>query len=299
MKVCAKCGYITMDDSDEFCIKCGAYYSKEHGSEKTDNPMAAALGITNPPAQSGAVPIPDDGTMDAGFDHLSAGNFPEGLAQWTSYIRANGQPTDDVYQKMLDAMADCIVKSCGATKLVSFGVYELAMELESDLIDDLLTNLSQRIEGIGTWPEMVGMAIEMEYLAMASLQVFPDMRDAQETITTTMARISSMKDSHKDVDEVRELALYRIDVARSSLEIISNVIKEGISEVSDDKMDKLSDYWSSKANLPYVNIAFQLTSLHRQVMTAAKVGRLTYKLYTKAMLIQIKAFKRSYFEVSV
>ena len=60
-------------------------------------------------------------------------------------------------------------------------------------------------------------------------------------------------------------------------------------------MDKLADYWSTKATLPYANIAYQVANLNAQISMAVNVGKFASKLFQKGLSMQLEGFTRSYF----
>ena len=81
--------------------------------------------------------------------------------------------------------------------------------------------------------------------------------------------------------------------------MISEAIRDAVVAAGDERMDALADYWSTKANLPYVNIVFNLSGLFAQVSMAKNVGKLTAKLLNKGISMQLEAFKNSYFNVKL
>lgn len=296
MKICPKCGQATADDSDEFCTKCGAYYTDKQSVKQNASPMAAALGMMPPQAKPKAVPVPEGGTLKAGIDDMEAGNFPEGLAQWTSYVRENGQPSEDDYGLMVSTAAACILASSGDGQLHSrAGVSEFAMEVEGEFIQDLMTAL---IEGSSEDPvKAVSVSSEYMYLALESFSIYPDLRDVLDVLGRVPADIGGLMERCSPEAGTKPEAEMNIHIAFSKM--ISEAIRDAVVAAGDERMDALADYWSTKANLPYVNIVFNLSGLFAQVSMAKNVGKLTAKLLNKGISMQLEAFKNSYFNVKL
>lgn len=298
MKVCPKCGYVTADDSDEFCIKCGAYFTdpKAQRNEQS-SAIGAAMGMTVPHERQEGVPVPDDGTFQAAYDDLSAGNYAEGVAQLISCARRDEGVSDEEYARMKDAMLSCIVSSLGdASTPNRTGTAELAMELDQDLVSDLMGGLASAAAGIDDPKRLARLSSEYMYLALESFQVYPDLRDVIELYSRVPADMDAMAGSPAYSDETAAKA---IDVGRSFASMMSEFMSKEVASTGDEKMDRLSDYWSSKADLPYARIAYQIASLHAQISNAKNVGRLTSKLFKKGMDIQLDGFRKAYFSPRV
>lgn len=296
MKICPKCGQATNDDTDEFCTKCGAYFAKEQKEVQQTSAMGAMMGMVEPP-KSKAVPVPEGGTLQAGFDHMAAGNFAEAVAQWTSAVRENGQPSDEDYARMVTAAADCIVSSTGDAQAHSrAGLAELAMELDNDLVQDLMVNLASRVPDMRSRNQAADLATEYMYLAMEAFGVFPDLRDvldSLETVGPVMESIRSAGESLEQDDAGRLESVTTIYISYSAL--MSDAMRKGIENAGEERMEKLADYWSTKQTLPYANVAYQIASLHTQVSSAKNVGKIMSKLFKKALDTQVEGFVRSYF----
>ena len=298
MKVCPKCGHVTNDDSDEFCVKCGAYYAEAQKNQgQNTSPMAAAMGMTAAPSRPQAVPVPDGGTLEAGFDHMGAGNYSEALAQWISFVRENGQPSEEDYRRMLDSAIQCISSTAGDGKTRSrAGTAELAMELDGDFIQDMMVGLCDEACRSTSASRIADLVIEYMFHVMESLSVYPDLRDVSAIFGSAQDDLSAMRQQYDAIEKddsgrgEREL-----DVSSSFVRILGDEMVKGIFEAGDEKMDKLADYWSTKATLPYANIAYQVANLHAQISMAKNVGKFTGKLLQKGLSIQIDGFKRSYF----
>lgn len=299
MKVCPKCGHVTADDSDEFCIKCGAYFSKDGGKASPgQDPTAigAALGMSAPHERPEAVPVPEDGTLDAGFDDMSAGNYAEGLAQWIS-VTKGGEVSDEDYGRMLEAMSSCILSSLGDPQTPNrTGTAELAMELDQDLFPDLMGALASAAAGIDDPARLNRLSSEYMYLVLESFEVYPDLRDIVELLARVPGDMDGLRASPAASDEAAAKA---IGTGSSFVSMMTDFLNREIAAAGDDRMERLSDYWSSKADLPYARIAYQIASMHVQISGAKNVGRLTSKLFKKGMDMQLDAFKRSYFSPRV
>ncbi len=295
MKICPKCGHATSDDSDGFCIKCGAYFSEAPKAQQQSSALASAMGMSAAPARQAAVPVPENGTFEAGFDDMSAGNFPEGVAQWISAIRLQGQPSEEMYGRMLTAMLDCMASTIEKHVLESrSGTAELAMELDSDLITDLIAGLVSRYEG-ANGADVLGVSAEYMYLVLESFSVYPDLRDVSEIMSKAAADLEAFRASVPPEDENSATVERELAISLSYIALMSEAIDSAIAEAGDERMDKLADYWSSKATLPYANIAFQIATLNAQIAAAKNVGKLTMKLFKKGLAIQVDGFKKSYF----
>lgn len=296
MKVCPKCGQATNDDSDEFCTKCGAYFTDGRAQVQQSSPVAAAMGMAAPHVRDQAVPVPEGGTLRAGLDDMAAGNFPEAVAQWTSWVRESGEPSEEDYRSMVVSACDCIMSTVGEGKAHSrAGVAELAMELDGDLLQDLSAELMSRLDGLSRMVQAGDLATECMYLAMESFSVYPDLRDVlevMESVPQDMAAISAAAEGMEPDDgRAARLTETYTDYAR----MMGDAMRVQIEKAGDERMDRLADYWSSKPNLPYANIAYQIASLHTQIAAAKNVGRLTGKLLKKGLDMQIDGFNKSYF----
>ena len=298
MKVCPKCGHATNDDSDEFCVKCGAYYmdAQKTGRQQA-SPMAAAMGMTAAPMRPQAVPVPEGGTLEAGFDHMAAGNYPEALAQWISAIRENGQPSEDDYGRMVEAAVRCILATVGDGKPHGrAGTAELAMELEGDFIQDMMARLCSEACSQESASKVADLVIEYMYQVMESFSVYPDLRDVSAIFDAARGDLDRIRQNYDSLEKDDSGRGQReLDISSSFVRMLGDEMAKGILEAGDERMDKLSDYWSTKATLPYANIAYQVANLHAQISMAKNVGKFTGKLLQKGLSIQIDGFKRSYF----
>ena len=285
MKICPKCGSSTSDDTDEFCTRCGAYYSKDAGASKT-SAVGAALGMSSPRREQ-AIPGPDDGTLESGIDDLRAGNFPEAIAQFTSHVRRAGQPSADEYDLMISEISSCIASAAESGKNLSFaGLSDLAMELDEDILADMMRAVSQ-IPSVPSSPVALVLAFSQMNLLLTGFDVFPDLRDLSEMFTSARSNVGAIISSDPESADA-------IAPIMSFMELMQTFMSKAIEEAGDERMDELADYWSSKANLPYSNIAFQIAAMQIQ-MSMANAGRLASKLFKKGLDIQLDAFKRSYF----
>lgn len=294
MKICPKCGYATPDDSDEFCTKCGAYYTEAQKGQQGTSAMAAALGMMGPASRPQAVPVPEKGTLKAGLDDMEAGNYPEAMAQWTSMVRGAGQPSEEDYRSMVDSAVACILSTIGDGQLHSrAGTAELAMELDNDLLQDIMA-------GIIAEPEFdpvkaASASSEYMFLALESFSVYPDMRDVLEVIRRVPDDIGKLVSSSAPAEGTKPQA--EMGIHSSYATMLAEIITEAIESAGPERMDELADYWSTKANLPYVNIVYNLSGLYAQVSMAKNVGRFTGKLLQKGINMQVDAFRKSYFDV--
>lgn len=287
MKICPKCGSSTSDDTDEFCTKCGAYYSKSTGSPVSNStPVGAALGMSASRKEQ-PVPVPDDGTFEAGLEDLRAGNLPEAIAQFTSQVRRLGQPSADEYGLLISEIASCIASASESGKTLSFaGLSDLAMEIDEDLLTDLMDAISQ-IPVEPSTPVALVLAFSQMNLLLTGFEVFPDLRDVSGMFADGISKVDAIIASDPE-------SAGAITPVRTFMELMQKFMSGAIEEAGDERMDELADYWSSKANLPYSNIAFQIATLQIQ-MSMANAGRLASKLFRKGIDIQLDAFKRSYF----
>ena len=295
MKICPKCGHATSDDSDGFCAKCGAYFTEAPKGQQQSSALASAMGMSSAPARSAAVPVPDDGTFEAGFDDMSAGNYSEGVAQWISAIRSQGQPSEEMYGRMLNAMLDCIASTIEKHVLEGrSGTAELAMELDADLITDLISAMVARFTDLNG-ADVLGVSAEYMYLVLESFSVYPDLRDVSEIMSKAAVDLEAYRASVPPEDENKPVVERELSISLSYIALMSEAIDSAIAEAGDERMDKLADYWSSKATLPYANIAFQIATLNAQIASAKNAGKLTMKLFKKGLAIQVDGFKKSYF----
>lgn len=298
MKVCPKCGHATADDSDEFCVKCGAYYTEAKKAQgQQASPMAVALGMTTAPTKPQVVPVPEGGTLKAGFDHMEAGNYPEAIAQWISAVCENGQPSEEDYRRMVDAAIACIMGTVGDGAVHSrAGTAELAMELDEDLIQDMMAGLCAKACEQTSGNAIADLVVEYMYFAMESYSVYPDLRDVSavfSSVQTDLPAIRSAYDASEKDDAGR--GQREIDISSSFAKLIGDEMEKGIREAGDERMDKLADYWSTKATLPYANIAYQVANLNAQISMAVNVGKFASKLFQKGLSMQLEGFTRSYF----
>ncbi len=303
MKVCPKCGSTTYDDSDEFCVKCGAYFAdpKKGQQQQPISPMAAALGMSAPQLRP-EVPDVVGGTVEAGMDHLMARNFTEAMAQWTSYVRENGEPSEDVYRSMVDAIVGFMVDGArDAQAIKRGGLAELAMELDAEIIPDILDGLQGAVPDDFIPAQVHLLSSESMTLALGSFSVYPDFRDVLDVMEAAIANMDVCKTIilSKEPSDNRDEKAEKTQVAIDCLGLIKAKVLEGISEVGEERMDALADYWSTKANTPYANIVYQIAGMHAQLAMAKDAGRLAKKLLNKGLNIQLDAFKRSYFNVKL
>ena len=296
MKICPKCGHVTSDDSDGFCVKCGAYYV-EDVKQQQSSPLASAMGMTPAPVKAQAVPVAEGGTLEGGFDHMASGNYPEALAQWISFVRENGQPSDEQYEAMVKAALDCLMSTMGDSKVHNrSGTAELAMELDSDFIQDLMSGLRERASGLSSCNAMADLVVEYMYLVMESFSVYPDLRDVSEIFSSAKEALDGFKAMSESMEKDDSGRCEReIGISMSYVVMMSDEMARSIAQVGDEKMDRLADYWSTKSNLPYANIAYQIANLNAQISVAKNVGKLTGKLLQKGLSIQVDGFKRAYF----
>ena len=297
MKVCPKCGQVTNDDSDEFCIKCGAYFTDQRkGQSQQTSAISAAMGMTAPHVRDEPVPVPEGGTLQAGMDDMSAGNFPEGVAQWTSWVRSAGEPSEADYRSMVVSACDCIMSTVGDGRTHSrAGLAELAMELEADLLQDMSAELMSRLGGLTTMVQAGDLATECMYLAMEAFSVYPDLRDVLETMEALPGQMDAISAASASMEPDDGRAARLTETYSSYARMMDGAMRTEIEKAGDERMDRLADYWSSKAKLPYADIAYQIASLHTQISAMKNVGRFAGKLLKKGLDMQIEGFVRSYF----
>ncbi len=295
MKICPKCGQATNDDSDGFCTKCGAYFTEEPKAQQQPSALASAMGMSAAPARQTSVPVPEDGTFEAGFDDMAAGNYPEGVAQWISAVRSQGQPSEELYGRMLAAILDCIGSSLEKRRLESrSGTADLAMELDEDLITDIISGMVSRFTGLDG-AGVISVSAEYMFLVLESFSVYPDLRDVREIMAKASEDLEAYRASVPPEDGMYAIVERELPISLSYLSLMSEALDSAIAEAGDERMDKLADYWSSKATLPYANIACQIAALNAQIAGAKNAGKLTMKLFKKGLAIQVDGFKKAYF----
>ncbi len=248
--------------------------------------------------------VPDvvGGTVEAGMDHLMARNFTEAMAQWTSYVRENGEPSEDVYRSMVDAIVGFMVDGArDAQAIKRGGLAELAMELDAEIIPDILDGLQGAVPDDFIPAQVHLLSSESMTLALGSFSVYPDFRDVLDVMEAAIANMDVCKTIilSKEPSDNRDEKAEKTQVAIDCLGLIKAKVLEGISEVGEERMDALADYWSTKANTPYANIVYQIAGMHAQLAMAKDAGRLAKKLLNKGLNIQLDAFKRSYFNVKL
>lgn len=297
MKICPKCGQATSDDTDEFCTKCGAYYTDAKPAEQQQqSAMAAAMGMAAPPVRDKALPVPEGGTLKAGLDDMEAGNFPEGVAQWTSWVREAGEPSPEDYAAMVKAACDCIMTTVGDGQAHSRGgIADLAMELDAELLQDMIADLVSRAPTLTTKVQIGDLSTECMFLAMESFSVYPDLRDVLEVIDAVPAEMRSIEECAGGLEEDDGRADRLLAVYGDFAVMMGGVMRDAIAEAGEERMDRLADYWSTKPTLPYANVAYQTANIHAQISMAKNVGKLTAKLLKKGMDMQLDGFRKSYF----
>ncbi len=294
MKVCSKCGTVAQDDSDGFCVVCGAYFEDKNA----DSP-GPLFGTVNVPM--GNVPEVQGGTIEGGIECMASGNYAGAMVQWTSYVRENGQPSEDDYRTMLDSTTDCIISTVRSGEVASrAGLAELAMELDADIVMDLTDALLSRIPDLEP-TNIKALSGECIYMTLESFNIYPDMRDVLEVMGTTNSTITKLKESIPEqalLPSDNTLAILDAHVAFSDR--ICGLIEENVRSTGDTKMDLIADYWSTKATLPYVNIIFQLANQCVQYdVNKDQMGFFMKKLLSKAISLQFDAVIKSYFGAKV
>ncbi len=300
MKTCPKCGHITKDDSDEFCTHCGAYYT-EKKSANEEYPLGTAMGMATKARAEQEVPVVEGGTLQAGLDHMAAGNFTEGAAQWISLVRENGQPSEEDYRTMVSAMASCIVATANAGMLQSrSGMSDLAMELDGDLMQDITVALVDSISSLKGCEEVRALSSECMYVTLESFNVYPDLRDMLEILDAVPDTMFALKTALCDMDVPQgDNTVAVLDTHADFATVLGDNIRQWVADAGEERMDALADYWSGKANLSYVNIIFQAASLHAQNRMLDSAGRFAKMILKKGFDLHIETINRAYFGVKL
>ena len=280
--ICPECGNAFEGDMG-FCPKCGREI-------KTDGGVRPSAPVTVPDK-------PPEELMELGFKHMSEGSYDGAIACWTKAVSGGLVPDDDTYSRMVSDAGSCMVRLSQTSEVTLHpGVVDLDLNLDDrEFASDLLLDLRSRVSECSTQPTLVNLSTNHMILLSDCFNLYTDMRDmkvlcdgSKTFMDDVLAREQELRnDNVMDPQKAAKFIETNIDF----IDNICSAVDRIITHTPDETLDSISDAWSERPNLPYVNDIKVVLNICIQQRVA---GKFISKLLTKTLEAQCNAFASKY-----
>ncbi len=258
MKHCPSCGAKADDDSQEFCVKCGAYFT----------PAAKSSG------RMSASELPSDPIL-AGCRLMDMGSFSEGMGAWRGALDSGYEIDDAAYDRMMGSAIGCIVSTVIRPEdYVAAAVPDLArMMPDRELVPDLLAAIVKNIGICQIQEGVLGLANPYYLLFSDCFIIYPDLRDilgycegACDALSAMIAKAEGLpSNGAKKPKALDWLEAYR-DCAMRFRDAVSGAVSSHTSE----ELDRLSESWASSTYPEYLGYVRNATAFSLRAVVAGR-----------------------------
>lgn len=258
MKHCPSCGAKADDDSQEFCVKCGAYFA----------PAAKSSG------RMSASELPSDPIL-AGCRLMDMGSFSEGMGAWRGALDSGYEIDDAAYDRMMGSAIGCIVSTVIRPEdYVAAAVPDLArMMPDRELVPDLLAAIVKNIGICQIQEGVLGLANPYYLLFSDCFIIYPDLRDilgycegACDALSAMIAKAEGLpSNGAKKPKALDWLEAYR-DCATRFRDAVSGAVSSHTSE----ELDRLSESWASSTYPEYLGYVRNATAFSLRAVVAGR-----------------------------
>ncbi len=258
MKHCPSCGAKADDDSQEFCVKCGAYFT------------SAAKSSGRMPASE----LPSDPIL-AGCRLMDMGSFSEGMGAWRGALDSGYEIDDAAYDRMMGSAIGCIVSTVIRPEdYVAAAVPDLArMMPDRELVPDLLAAIVKNIGICQIQEGVLGLANPYYLLFSDCFIIYPDLRDilgycegACDALSAMIAKAEGLpSNGAKKPKALDWLEAYR-DCALRFRDAVSGAVSSHTSE----ELDRLSESWASSTYPEYLGYVRNATAFSLRAVVAGR-----------------------------
>lgn len=279
MKQCPSCGQWTDDDSQEFCVRCGAYYVKS----PTGRPIPLNQDLPSDPVSAGCI------LMDAG-------RFSEAIGAWRGALDEGLVLDITEYNRVLDSTIGCIVSTViHPNEYVAAAIPDFArMMPDREFIPDLMKRIIGSVDVCMIQNGVLGLANPYLMLFSDCFVVYPDLRDVLDECNNACDAFSVMVDKAsklpvndaKGVPPMKWLEAYG-DCAFS----IRDAVSDAVSSHTSDELDALTDAWSSAPALVYLDDIRVAMMFNARAVTS---GRLTRGMMIRSRNAHISKYVSRY-----
>lgn len=258
MKHCPSCGAKADDDSQEFCVKCGAYFTQ---AAKASGPVSASE-------------LPSDPIL-AGCRLMDMGSFSDGMGAWRGALDSGYEIDDAAYRRMLDSAIGCIVSTVIRPEdYVAAAVPDLARLMpDRELVPDLMSAIVKNIGICQIQEGVLGLANPYYLLFSDCFVIYPDLRDIQgycegacDALSAMIAKAEGLpSNGAKKPKALDWLAAYS-DCAIC----FKDAVSEAVSSRTPEELDRLAESWASSTYPEYLGYVRNATAFSLRAVVAGR-----------------------------
>ena len=268
MKVCQACGN-TMNDDDEFCSKCGAYFEKPKQSSTSQQTSGSASDVVD---------------------------IRSTAAKWVAEIKDGLVIDETKYNEILtDCVSSVYISIASDASHQRGGVADLAIMIDDyDLVTDLLSGIADRMEHIGFQRQLMNVSNEYIFIVIDAFAVYTDLQDLREICTEATSvfnRMADMIDSLEPMEKADRQPKPYLENYAQYFELVGSKIDAMISSMTPERMEFLSDYWAEHSESRFPQSILAGANANAQLINMGKIGG---KLASKARDIELNAFATLY-----
>lgn len=259
MKHCPSCGAKADDDSQEFCVKCGAYFTP---AAKSSRPVSAST-------------LPSDPIL-AGCRLMDMGSFSEGMGAWRGALDSGYEIDDAAYRRMLDSAIGCIVSTVIRPEdYVAAAVPDLArMMPDRELVPDLMAAIVKNIGICQIQEGVLGLANPYYLLFSDCFVIYPDLRDIRGYCECACDALSAMVAKAEGLPSNGAKKPKALDwlAAYSDCAIcFKDAVSEAVSSHTSEELDRLSESWASSTCPEYLGYVRNATAFSLRAVVAGRL----------------------------